>query len=196
MTRTMIVVAVAIISVAGFFIVRAALHFQAAAAHTNKIDASFVANSTNDTALSVKGWNRIELDRILADFSEMYRDETSSPLVVTKKAQNVFTVTFPQDIQPTYLLFLVNYIQYPKAFDLKQRSIGVVAHASLTSAFGVPDNSLVGKRAMIYVPTNDTSYDLVYARVQPGGAVYEISFTDLAWRPMPDTRTPAAIAGL
>lgn len=196
MTRATIIAVIITIGIAAAFAVRMASRLSTAAAHANEMDASFVANPANDTVLSVRGWSKDELDRIIADFSNMYRDRAMPPLVVTQQPGSICAITFPQDISPSLLFYLVNYIQYPNGFDLKQRNIGAVAHTSLTSAFGIPNASLIGKRAAIYVPTNDKSYDLVYAKVQSSEATYEISFTDFVWQPVPDARMPGTIKGL
>jgi len=44
------------------------------------------------------------------------------------------------------------------------------------------------------VPSDDSDYDLVYAKVE-AGKVYRISFTNLVWEEMPDERFPAAVDG-
>lgn len=191
-----IVAAIIVIGIAGIFVARIASKINAATAQVDKMSTSFVANPANDTILVIRGWNREELSRILTDFSKMYRDQGLLSLSVAQRADNIFAISFPQDIPPSRLFVLVNYIQYPKDFDLKRHSIGVVAYALLTPAFGIPDTSFVGKRAAIYVPADDKSYDLVYAKIQSSGAAYKISFTDFVWRPVTDARTPMTITGL
>ena len=90
---------------------------------------------------------------------------------------------------------MVNYVRYPKKFDLSHRSIGVLGRVVLTAAFGVPDSALIGNRAVIYVPSNDTEYDLVYARVE-SGRTYTIPFTSLIWEATGAARMPAEVSGL
>jgi hypothetical protein len=118
-----------------------------------------------------------------------------STVAIKQENADRFAITFPKDIQPKILYFLVNYLQYPREFDLKNRSIAVVARVVLTPAFGAPDDVLSGKNAMIYVPANDTDYDLVYVRIEQGQA-YKVSFTDLVWQPVDEARVPGGIANL
>lgn len=130
----------------------------------------------------------------MTDFSGQY-DLSRAAIVVEAGPANVLTVTFPNDIEPKLLFFLVNYIQYPNGFDLGRRTIGAMAHVILTPAFGVPDLELIGKRATMYVPADDTEYDLIYARTESGDA-YQISFTNLIWERVADARVPVAGRGL
>jgi hypothetical protein len=168
---------------------------QMVTAQDDKMRASFVANSGNQNLLLIRGWQRKELEQILADFLQLYGLADSSVLKMEAKSSDTFVITFPHDIEPKLLLFLVNYVQYPKKFDLTERSIGVLGRVVLTAAFGVPDTGLIGKQAVIYVPANDTEYDLVYARLESGG-VYIIPFTSLIWKATDDARMPRTVAGL
>jgi hypothetical protein len=168
---------------------------QTAVTQDKLMTASFVADPNNKTSLSVRGWNRPELAKILTDFRRLYDLPEASEWVIEEKSGDVFTVTFPRDIQPKLFLFLVNYCRYPKDLDLNGRSIGVLGRAVLTAAYGVPDDSLIGKEAEIYVPADDIEYDEVYARVERGEA-YRIPFTNLIWKAASEARVPAEIAGL
>jgi len=155
----------------------------------------FVADKNNQTSVSVRGWSQSELDKILAYFLGAYELSGKMSVKVTAKSDGVLTIAFPDDIPPTILLFLVNYLKYPKDFDLTQRSIGVLGRVALTSAFDLPDPKLLGQRADIYVPADDDQYDLVYAKTETG-AVYKIPFTNLRWKSVDTARTPTANAGL
>jgi len=193
--------AITVLAIAGACILltvvlaRFALSLQKAAAQDTEMTASFVADPNNRNTLSVHGWTRGELDRMLADFRSCYELSDSPDWTVEAKSGDTFTIAFPQDIQPKYFLFLVNYLRYPKNFDLANRSIGVLGRVVLTKAFGVPDPALIGKQAEIYVPADDAEYDEVYARVETG-AVYRIPFTNMIWKAMDEARGPAEIAGL
>ena len=185
-------------AVAGAGVLAALLYgvsaFRAAQAQGSGTASPFVPDPNNGIRLSVRGWNRSELDKILLDFSKQYGLPPAATKVTTQ-SDKVLVITFPNDIEPKLLLFLVNYVQYPRDFDLKQRAIAAVAHAALTPAFGLPDSALAGKRAAIYVPANDTDYDLVYVRIEPGSA-YRISFTNLIWKAVADPRMPAGVQDL
>jgi len=155
---------------------------------------AFVADPKNRTSVIVRGWTYDELAKIIAYFLSSYElpDATTT---VTARSDSTLVIRFPNDIQPEHLFYLVNYIQYPKGFDLTHRSIGVVAHIVLGPVFPVPDASLTGRGAIVYVPANDKDFDLVYAKAETGQA-YRISFTDLAWQPVDDPRVPASVSGL
>ena len=159
-----------------------------------KILPAFSADPQKDNTLSIQGWDQQEIDRILADFSKQYELPVTT-LRAEQKFDKKFVIVLPKDFEPRLLFFLVNYIQYPRGFDLKQHSIGVVAFVVLSSTFGVPDADLSGKRAIIYVPADDTDYDRVYAQAETG-KTYQIPFTDLIWKRVTDARIPAAISGL
>ena len=153
---------------------------QRAQSEDARLTASFVPDSNNQTVVVVRGWGQVELQKIVEDFLSMYGISDSSSIAITPRDDHTLEVRFPRDIQPKLLLFLINYIQYPRGFDLSHRSIGVVAHAVLTPAFGPPDPTLVGKSAIIYVPANDTDYDVVYVRVE-SGETYRVPFSEMKW---------------
>jgi hypothetical protein len=176
-------------------VVRLAQSSSKALAQDRAMSSAFVANPANGIILSVRGWNHGELSRILSDFRGLYDLPTRSDWTVADDLHGDLSIAFPGDIEPKLLLFLVNYIAYPKNFDLTHRAIGILCRVTLTSAFGVPDASLVGKKAMIYVPANDTEYDLVYAKVESGEA-YRIPFTTLIWEPVSDARMPISAKDL
>jgi hypothetical protein len=155
----------------------------------------FVADENNQTSVSVKGWSQPELDEILTYFLGSYELSGKMSVKVTAKSNGVLTIAFPSDIPPTILLYLVNYLKYPKDFDLTQRSIGVLGRVALTSVFNLPDPKLVGKRAEIYVPADDDQYDLVYAKTETGAA-YKVPFTNLIWKAVDTARTPPENVGL
>jgi len=147
----------------------------------------------HQASVAVRGWSEEELQRILDDFSDSY--ELSDGWVeLEPRADGISTLTFPIEIAPQTLCFLVNYLNYPKGLDLAERSIGVVAHATLSQAFNPPDATLVGKTARIYVPSNDTDYDVVCVHCET--KVYVVSFANFVWRPIADTREPATVSGL
>lgn len=155
----------------------------------------FVADKNNQTSVSVRGWSQAELDKMLTYFIGAYELSGKMTVNVAAKSDGVSTITFPDDIPPTILLYLVNYLKYPKDFDLTNRSIGVLGRVTLTPIFYLQDPKLAGQRAEIYVPAEDNRYDLVYAKTE-AGAPYEISFTNLKWKPVDAARTPIENAGL
>jgi hypothetical protein len=135
--------------------------------------ASPAANPNGQVSLFVRGWNRTELDRILRDYFRLHQPPRSSAWRIAAAPNRTLMITFPGDIDPKPLFRLVNYIRYPNNSDLSRRPVGVLGHLVLTPAFDVPDAALLGQRAVIYVPANDTRYNLIYAKVE-SGSVYKI----------------------
>ena len=76
--------------------------------------------------------------------------------------------------------------------DLHNRRIGVVGHAKLSRAFGIPDSSLDGLNAKIYVPSKDEEFDNVYVQLETGKA-FKIPFTRFIWESVTDPRVPDEI---
>jgi hypothetical protein len=163
------------------------------ARQARRMTQAFVPNPDNTTSVSVRGWSRSDLERILTDFREGYELRIAMP--VAEEADGALVIRFPDDIEPTKLYFLVNYICYPKDFDMEGRHVVVAGHAVLNKAFGIPDPALAGRRAVIYVPTGDTDYDLVYVRPESGKA-YRVSFTNLIWKAAAEARQPSGIGDL
>ena len=94
-----------------------------------------------------------------------------------------------------YYFFLVNYLRYPKDFDLQNRTIGVLGRARLSQAFGIPDSSLEGIMAKIYVPANDKEFDNVYVQLE-SGKTFKIPFTRLIWESVDNPKMPNEIRDL
>lgn len=147
----------------------------------------------NDKEVLVRGWKDEELKRILDDFTAMYHDRLSAEfrMLVKLMPESVTLITFPDDIPPPLFAWLVNYIRYPKAFDLNKRSILVVGKTTLSAAFGPAEEKMIGQRALFYVPTDDREYDLVFVKV--GATTYELSFARGAWKPTTKDRIPAGL---
>ena len=148
----------------------------------------------NENSVAVVGWKEDELNRILADFRGVYGLPPAA-MVVTKHDDSLLHILFPDDIEPKYFFFLVNYIRYPKDFDLRNRTIGVLGRARLSRAFGIPDSSLDGMMAKIYVPANDKEYDNVYVQLDSGKA-FKVPFTRMIWESVDDPRVPNEIRNL
>src|SRR2546426_5636825 len=150
--------------------------------------APFTPDPDNDKVIVVKGWNEDELQRILDDFIQ--EDTSGLPsykIDVHKRDEDLYNLTFPQDIHAAVFGFLVNYLAYPRNFGLAGRSIIVAGKAMLNSDFqGIPQ-SLVGDKAIIYVPENDQDYDVVYLQTETGATLAN-SFSDGVWRKVQDAQ--------
>jgi|SRR5579862_726192 len=148
----------------------------------------FHPNLDNDKALHVRGWSNDEMSKILADFSRMCDLPQASSPRIQASPDGTLTVSFPQDIDSSLFSYLVNYTQYPKGLSLKNRDIGVAGVATLTQDFGVPEPSLVGQKAVIYVPTDDREHDEVFVRV--GDSYFKNSFASSTWVRVSAPRLP------
>jgi hypothetical protein len=157
--------------------------------------APFIPDSKNDKVIMVKGWNEDELRKIRDDFIE--EDLSGAPpykIGIEKRYGNSFRLTFPQDIHPTVFTSLINYLTYPIDLGLQERSVTVVGKTTLNSAFGV-SGSLVGEKAIIYVPENDEDYTAVYMQTE-AGASFANSLDEMIWRPVDNARLSSEVTML
>lgn len=150
----------------------------------------------NDKEVLIRGWKDEEVFRIIGDFRATYRDRLAADfaMAVQLMPDGVIRITFPSDIPAPLFVWLVNYVRYPKDFDLSARSILVFARTTLSSAFEPAEKELIGQRAVFYVPRDDREYDLVFVRV--AAVTYELSFARGAWRVMKDERMPPGLDAL
>src|SRR5256884_9527923 len=158
--------------------------------------APFTPDPDNDKVIVVKGWNEDELQRILDDFvAEDSSGVASYKIEVEKRDEDLHRLTFPQDIHAALFGFLVNHLAYPTNFVLTGRSITVAGKTMLSSDFqGIP-KSLVGSKAIIYVPEDDQDYDVVYLQTE-SGATLANSFSDGVWRNVNNARLSSEVKTL
>jgi len=151
-------------------------------------------SSQSQKNIIVSGWTNEELSKILKDFAELYAGKLGNEFdyEVSLSRQGPMRITFPHDITPNEFSFLINYLNYPKDCDLKNHSVSVTGHAILTADFHLPSKSLVGKKAVFYVPANDQEYDLVYIRV--ADETYVNSFAGFRWKKVEDPRLPVGFS--
>jgi hypothetical protein len=149
-----------------------------------------------DKVLLVQGWNDVELRQILGDFQSLSGNRLPSTFSseIHTGDGTILRVTFPADIPSMDFCFLVNYAQYPKGFDLKSRKILVAGKANISSEFLPSDQSLIGKRILIYVPSNDKQYDEVFAQAE--GQSYEFPFTQTGFKRAQEPRLPVGVSDL
>jgi hypothetical protein len=134
----------------------ACFYFRGKSANTQSASSiqNFTPNPRNDKVILVKGWNEAEIQKIIHDFIETYKNDGYPAYTIEahKQSENLYWLTFPQDIRPLLFTFLVNYIAYPFDLDLKNRSINVGGMTILNAGFEGIDSSLVGKKAILYIP--------------------------------------------
>jgi hypothetical protein len=151
----------------------------------------------NDKVILVKGWNEQEVKKIVNDFIETYKDDGYPAYTIDFKEHqnNIFRLTFSKDIHPRLFTFLVNYLAYPFDLDLKNRSIIVSGKTTLSAAFDGLDPSLIGKKAILYIPENDQDHDVVYMQTDSGVNLAN-SFTEIKWRRVDAARLSAVVRDL
>jgi hypothetical protein len=148
----------------------------------------------NDKVIFVRGWTQAELDEITRTFVRLY-DVPPGYRIAEDKATRTLSLTFPGDIDGDLFCFLVNYIRYPKNFDLKGRRIAVIGKATLNAGFRQVKPAMYRRQARFYVPAGDTSFDVVYVEVDPG-VTFEDSLQTSQWREVPDPRRPKELEDL
>src|SRR2546429_5962577 len=155
--------------------------------------APFAPDPDNDKIVAVKGWNEDELKRILDDFIDADTSGVAScKIEVEKRDEDLYSLTFPQDIHAAVFGFIVNYLAYPENFVLTGRSITVAGETMLSSDFqGIPE-SLAEKKAIIYVPEYDQDYDVIYLLVETG-ATFANAFSEGVWREVKDARLSSEV---
>lgn len=153
---------------------------------------SFTPDPNNDKVIITSGWKETELKRIVDDFRE--QDDVAPPMEIEIQPHHEaqFLLTFPADIAPWEFAALVNYLNYPFDFDLANRSLMIAGRTTLNSDFhGIPE-SLMGKKAIVYVPENDDDYTVVYLQAETGDTFAE-SMNEMGWQSVDAPRLPAAI---
>ncbi|MEO5706402.1 MAG: hypothetical protein ABIT10_08855 [Alteraurantiacibacter sp.] len=150
--------------------------------------------SDAEVVLVVSGWKPDELRSILADFSGMYGPQEGA-FDLPDSSHHSLRIRLDQPISACNLLYLVNYLNYPKTFDLTGRSIAAAATVTLGPAFGVTAAPLMDQKAVFYVPTDDDRFDEVYATTADGSA-FRVTFRDMAWREVDDARCSMAVKSL
>ena len=150
----------------------------------------------SDKELLVRGWSDSELRQILGDFQRLSGNRLPSTFSAEIHTGDgaALRVTFPADIPSVDFCFLVNYVQYPKGFDLNSRHILVAGRATITSEFLPSDQSLIGKHILIYVPSEDKRYDEVFA--QADGRSFEFPFTRTGFIRVQEPRLPLGVSDL
>jgi hypothetical protein len=155
----------------------------------------FIANPDNDKVITVSGWNEEELGKALDDFTGQ---DTSGPLPkidIEKRFENLYRLTFPEDISAFDFVALVNYLNYPIDLCSPERKITVAGKTTLNSAFaGIPE-SLRGKNAILYVPENDEDYDVVHMQTEAGAFAHSFNHEG-GWRRVDDPRLSDEVKAL
>jgi|GEM_PF-1105031 len=167
-----------------------------AAAEIPKADLPpFTADPHNDKAITVSGWTEDELRKALDDFIEDSLSASPPKIDMHKRLENLYLLTFPEDIRPSEFIAMVNYLNYPIDLSPAGRTITVAGNATLNSDFGGIPQSLIGKKAVLYVPDNDEDYDVVYLCAETG-TILETSFNRETWRQVTEPRMGSEVKRL
>ena len=103
----------------------------------------------------------------------------------------IFSIDWPQGLTEAHILFAVNYLQYPRNFDLTGRGIVAAAQVKQGRLSGIPE----GLGAKVFVPSDDTHYDRVHA-VDEAGQAYLGDFGSVSFVPIDDARMPRDVENL
>jgi hypothetical protein len=82
---------------------------------------------------------------------------------LTKITEREFAITFPYDIDFEIFCYFVNYLEYP--MELKW-SPDVTAWTTTKSSDTWITEKAANKKAMLFIPTDDTEHDNVYMTTQ------------------------------
>lgn len=134
----------------------------------------------SDVMLLVAGWSDAELQTILADFGSMYALPDDTFRTISAGGER-FQIDTTGPIGSDVLLYLVNYLHYPKDLNLQGRQLAAVAVLDRSEDIGGPAD-LAGRRAEIYVPADDSEFDEVFVRID--SKHFRVSFNRLEWRPV------------
>lgn len=145
--------------------------------------ADFHPDPRNDKVIVVSGWTEQEIDQMISDLGREWFISTSFKVTRVPKEKLTYQIAFPEDISPKVFLSLVNYFNYPLNLDFNGRAIKVTGKTTLSSAFDVPDQSLVGARAIVQVPDNDNEFDVVHIQID-SGPTYRWAFSESEWVPV------------
>lgn len=145
--------------------------------------AKFHPDPRNDKVIVVSGWTEEELERMISDFVRESFISTSFKVTRVPREGLTYQIVFPEDIPPKLFLSFVNYLNYPLNLVYNGRAINVIGKTTLSSAFDVPDQSLVGARAIVQVPDNDDEFDVVHIQID-SGPTYRWAFSESEWVPV------------
>jgi hypothetical protein len=158
-------------------------------ADTPKVDLPpFSRDPHNDKLIITRGWNETELRGMIDDF---VAQNTGLPFEVEiiKRFERDFCLTFPADIHSFDYLALINYLNYPIDFPASRHSIDVIGKATLTSDFQGVQESLIGEKALFYIPENDKDFDLVFVDTATNSTL-KFSLSEQVWQPASSRMPP------
>lgn len=176
------------ILVGGLFLGGALMAGDAFKRHSPARNLEFRLIEGDQFTIRVRGWAGHELRTIFADFAAMY--DIEEPRVVEGPGR-IFSIDWPDGLDEAHVLFAVNYLHYPRDFDLDSRSILGAARVRPGNLTGIADD----QSALVFVPENDTHFDRVHA-VDDAGQAYLGDFGSTSFVPIDDARLPREVPKL
>jgi hypothetical protein len=144
----------------------------------------FAPDPRNDKVITVSGWNDTELTAILEGFAAHL---PPFPIEILCEDEDCYRVTFPADLHPSEFTALVNYLHHPSEIGISDHIIRAAGIATLDTNFEDIPESLVGEKAIFYVPDNDQDHDVVYLQTESGANLVN-SLQDIGWRSIKQAR--------
>jgi hypothetical protein len=146
----------------------------------NQTTINFQPDPQNDKVIITEGWDASQLNKILADFQNIYKRDGYPPysIDITQLTTQRYKLTFPKDIHPLLFSFLINYLAYPMGFDVQHRT--VAGEMTMNFSFGGLEPQVLGQKAILYIPEDDQAHVVVYLHAS-SGANLVMTFSNLIW---------------
>lgn len=128
---------------------------------------------TLNNLIIVRGGSFADVIKALKQWVKKYNRDLNGDVLlkVYKKATGYHIIQVDGELDNSLFNYLVNYIQYPEDIIYKVKAIGFT---TATDSF-LYESELIGKRIQVYIPENDTEYDVVYIASDDRN-VYKVDF--------------------
>jgi hypothetical protein len=118
----------------------------------------------NDKLVLVKGISQADLKHVLTGFCNMYNKENfQAQPRLTKLTEREFVITFPYNMDFEIFCYFINYIEYPMELTW---SPNLTAWTTTKNSDTWITERSANKKAMLFIPTDDTEHDNVYMTTQ------------------------------
>jgi hypothetical protein len=128
---------------------------------------------TIDNLIIVKGGSYADVKKALKQWIAQYHNDLNEGFLfkVFKKDRGYHVIQADDNLDNCRFNYLVNYLQYPIDIEYKVSVIGF----TLAKDPNIYDHELLGRRIQVYIPEDDTEYDVVYV-VSEYNHVYKVDF--------------------
>jgi hypothetical protein len=118
----------------------------------------------NDKLVLVKGTSQADFKHVLTGFCNMYNKENfQAQPRLTKLTEREFVITFPYNMDFEIFCYFINYIEYPMELTW---SPDLTAWTTTKNSDTWITERSANKKAMLFIPTDDTEHDNVYMTTQ------------------------------